>query len=173
MRRHGRRVREGTRMSATDTASQDVIRVDHFIRGKVVEGGAVQYKSRDLGVEFATPEIDLDELVTPRSELPPLLDVKVDELLDFLVACGERLVLDENVYLQEALEHIVATNPLPRRVVENLFRRAQDFLTTEGLRCSIETNFANAAALDGWVDRIDMHGNHGALRGFPPRRLHS
>ena len=31
------------------------------IRGKVVPGGAVEYKSRDLGVAFATPEIDLDE----------------------------------------------------------------------------------------------------------------
>ena len=159
-------------MSTPEAHVQDVIRVDHFIRGKVVEGGAVEYRSRDLGVAFATPEIDLDELVTPRAELPPLLDVKVDEIIDFLVACGERLVLDDNVYLQEALEHIVATNPLPRRVVENLFRRAQDFLTGEGLRCSIETNFANPAALDGWVERIDLHGNHGALRAFPPRMIH-
>jgi hypothetical protein len=159
-------------MTATDTTAHDVIRVDHFIRGRVVPGGAVEYRSRDLGVAFATPEIDLDELVTPRAELPPLLDVKVDEIIDFLVACGDRLVLDENVHLQTALEHIVATNPLPRRVVENLFRRAQDFLTGEGLRCSIETNFANPAALDGWVERIDFHGNHGALRAFPPRMIH-
>jgi len=159
-------------LKSEDTASEDVIRVDHFIRGKVVEGGAVHYRSRDLGVEFATPEIDLDQLVTPRSELPPLLDVKIDEIIDFLVACGERLVLEDNKYLQQALELIVATNPLPRRVVENLFRRAQHFLTTEGLRCSIDTNFANPAALDRWVERVDMNGNHGALRAFPPRMIH-
>ena len=96
--------------------------------------------------------------------------MKIDEIIDFLVACGERLVLEDNKYLQQALELIVATNPLPRRVVENLFRRAQHFLTTEGLRCSIDTNFANPAALDRWVERVDMNGNHGALRAFLARR---
>ena len=30
---------------------------------------------------------------------------------------------------------------------------------------SIEANFANPAALDGWVERVDMHGNRGAVRG--------
>jgi len=157
---------------AQHTDSDDAIRVDHFIRGRVITGGAVHYYSRDLGVEFATPEILLDELVTPRSELPPLLDVPTEEIIDFLVACGERLVLEDNVYLQEALEHIVATNPLPRRVVENLFRVARNRLTKEALWCSVETSFANPLALDGWVERVDFAGQHGALRAFPSRMIH-
>ena len=161
-----------TAPGAQHSAAADPIRVDHFIRGKVVTGGAVHYHSRDLGVEFATPEIRLDELVTPRSEMPPLLDVPVEEIIDFLVACGERLVLEENVHLQEALEHIVATNPLPRRVVENLFRVARHRLTKQDLWCSIESNFANPAALDGWVERTDFNGQHAALRAFPPRMIH-
>lgn len=148
------------------------IRVDHFIRGKVVTGGAVHHRSRDLGVDFATPEIDLDALVVPRSELPPLLDVKVDEIIDFLVACGERMKLDDNVHLQEALEHIVATNPLPRRVVENLFRRARGYLTRDGLRSSIDSSFIDPQALDAWVERTDPQGNRGALRAFPSRMIH-
>ncbi len=150
----------------------DVIRVDHFVRGRVVAGGAVHYRSRDLGVEFATPDINLDELVTPRSELPPLLDVKTDEIIEFLVACGERMVLKENLFLQEAADRIVATNPLPRRVIENLFDVARRRLTREALWCSIESNFPNPAALDGWVDRVDFNGQGGALRAFPPRMIH-
>lgn len=67
---------------------EDAIRVDHVIRGKVVPGGDFRYQSRDLGVAFAT-EVVLDELVTPRSEMPPLLDVKTEEIIDFLVACGD------------------------------------------------------------------------------------
>lgn len=161
-----------TTLPADQAAAQKPIRVDHFIRGKVIEGGAVIHRSRDLGVDFATPEIDLNALVTPRAELPPLLDVKVSEIIDFLVACGERLELDKNPYLQEALEHIVATNPLPRRIVENLFRRARHFLTREGLQCSIDTNFINPKALDEWVERTDVRGNRGALRAFPPRMIH-
>ncbi|WP_018637807.1 acyl-CoA reductase [Parafrankia elaeagni] len=158
--------------AAAHAPEQDVIRVDHFIRGRLVRGGAVHYRSRDLGVEFATPEISLDALVTPRSELPPLLDVSTEEIIDFLAACGERLVLEDNVHLQEAAERIIATNPLPRRVVENLFRVARHRLTKRALWGSIETNFADPAALDGWVDRVDFHGNHGALRAFPPRMIH-
>lgn len=155
------------------TTETEPIRVDHFIRGKVVKSdGAVLYRSRDLGVDFTTPEIDLNALVTPRSELPPLLEVKTSEIIDFLVACGDRMGLDDNTYLQEALERIVATNPLPRRVVENTFRRARHFLKGDGLRCSIESSFINPEALDAWVERTDPHGNRGALRAFPPRMIH-
>ncbi len=154
------------------TGRDDVIRVDHFVRGRAVTGGAVHYKSRDLGVEFATPEINLDEVVTPRSELPPLLEVKTEEIIDFLVACGKRLVLADNAFLQEAAERIVATNPLPRRVVENLFGVARHRLTREALWGSIESNFANPAVLDEWVERVDFNGQRGALRAFPPRMIH-
>lgn len=164
-------------MTTTDTTAAadglgEALRVDHFVRGRVVEGGAVEYRSRDLGVAFATPELRLDDLVTPRTELPPLLDVPVAEIIDFLVACGERLVLDRNEHLQEALERIVATNVLPHRVVENTFRRAEHFISRESLWCSVESNFANPAALDGWVERTDYLGQQGALRAFPPRMVH-
>ena len=37
--------------TAAEGLAQDVIRVDHFIRGRLVEGGAMRYRSRDLGVE--------------------------------------------------------------------------------------------------------------------------
>lgn len=161
-----------TQREINEEVDDDVIRVDHFVRGKVVRGGAVHFKSRDLGVEFATPEIHLNELVAPRSELPPLLDVDLEEIVDFLVACGERMVLEDNVHLQEALERIIETNPLPRRVVENLFGRAAHFLTKQGLWTSIESNFANPAALDGWIERVDVNGNRGAVRAFPPRMIH-
>jgi len=159
-------------MDATISVEPSPIRVDHFVRGRLVSGDAVKHRSRDLGVDFATPAIDLDALVAPRSELPPLLDVPLTEIVDFLVEAGQRMNLDTNPYLQVALEHTVKVNPLPRRVVENLFRRAQHFLTRDGLMSSIETSFINPAALDGWVERTDLHGNKGALRAFPPRMVH-
>ena len=150
----------------------DPIRVDHFVRGRLISGDAVKHRSRDLGVDFVTPAIDLDALVAPRSELPPLLDVPLTEIVDFLVEAGQRMNLDTNPYLQAALEHTIKVNPLPRRVVENLFRRAQHFLTRDGLMCGIESSFINPKALDGWVERTDLHGNRGALRAFPPRMVH-
>ncbi len=148
------------------------IPVAFVMRGETVFGDAVAHRSRDLGVDFLTPGIDLDALVAPRSELPPLLDVPMDEILSFLEEAGRRLDLDTNVYMQEALEHTVQTNLLPRRIIENLFRSAPQFLAREGLEASLRANFADPAVLDGWVERTDDHGNRGALRAFPPRMVH-
>lgn len=149
-----------------------VLSAPHFVAGRLVAGDAVRHRSRDLGADFATPAIDLDALVLPRSRLPPLLDVKLSEIIDFLVAAGERLQLDRNPYLQQCLELIAATNPLPRRVVENLYRQAPYFLNRQLLESIVDSNFANREALDGWVERVDPYGNKGAIRAFPPRMVH-
>ena len=95
-----------------------------FVRGVLLEGDSVEHVSRDLGASFTTPTLDLDQVIAPRSELPPLLDVKLSEIIDFLVETGRALDLDTNPHMQECLELLSATNPLPRRVVENLYRTA-------------------------------------------------
>ncbi len=74
--------------------------------------------------------------------------------------------------MQESLERVVATNPLPRRVVENLYRGARRYLSREVLMSSIESNFSNPEVLDGWVSRTDVYGKGGAVRAFPPRMIH-
>jgi acyl-CoA reductase LuxC len=144
----------------------------HFVQGALVEGDAVRHRSRDLGADFVTPALDLDALVLPRSQLPPLLDVKLAEIIDFLVETGERLHLDRNPHLQECLELSAATNPLPRRVVENLYRQAPYYLNRQLLESIVDSTFANREALDGWVERVDVYGNKGAIRAFPPRMVH-
>ncbi|OMC03574.1 long-chain-fatty-acyl-CoA reductase [Mycobacterium sp. NS-7484] len=143
-----------------------------MIRGKLVEGDAVQHRSRDLGVDFTTPAIDLDTLITSRQELPPLLNVPVAEIIDFLVETGERLALDGNSHMQRCLDLVAETNPLPRRVVENLYRSAPALLSRDSLWAQVESNFAEPAVLDGWVSRTDTSGNTGAVRAFPPRMVH-
>ena len=144
----------------------------HFVQGALIGGDVVGHRSRDLGADFVTPAIDLDALVMPRSQLPPLLDIKLSEIIDFLVEAGERLRLDRNPHLQECLERIAATNPLPRRVVENLYREAPFFLNRQLLESIVDSNFAHREALDGWVERVDAYGNKGAIRAFPPRMVH-
>ena len=148
------------------------IRVNHFIRGKLVSGDAVRHTSRDLGIDFTTPAIDLDALITPRSEMPPLFDMKLSQIVDFLVEVGERLDPDHNPYLQESLEFVAATNPLPRRIIENLFRRARHFLTRDVLMASLNANFHDLRYFDEWVERSDAQGQTGAIRAFPPRIIH-
>lgn len=144
----------------------------HFVQGVLVEGDGVRHRSRDLGADFVTPAIDLDALVMPRSQLPPLLSVKLAEIIDFLTETGERLNLDRNPHLQRCLELIAATNPLPRRVVENLYRQAPMYLTKPLLESMVDSSFASREALDGWVERVDRYGNKGAVRAFPSRMVH-
>lgn len=156
-------------MSAAGAA---VLRAPHFVRGVLVEGDEVLHRSRDLGADFTTPALDLDAFVMPRSSLPPLLDVKLAEIIDFLVETGERLALERNPHLQECLERIAATHPLPRRVVENLYRIAPHYLSRALLESTVDASFASRDALDGWIERVDAHGNRGAVRAFPPRLVH-
>ncbi|HEY0959705.1 MAG TPA: acyl-CoA reductase [Novosphingobium sp.] len=148
------------------------IPVAHFIRGRTVWGNDVRHTSRDLGADFVTPAISLDDLALPRAHKPPLQDVKLSEIIDFFEELGKRLRLDDNVYLQEALERVVVTNPLPRRIVENMFSGAGAFLKPEFLMAQVESNFANPAVLDGWVERTDINGNRGAIRACAPRLVH-
>lgn len=143
-----------------------------FVRGAAIDGDVQTHRSRDLGVDFTTPAIDLDALVTPRSQLPPLLDIKLEEIIDFLVEAGQRLALEKNPHMQRCLDLVAATNPLPRRVVENLYRSAPRLLAREALWSQVESNFAHPEVLDGWVTRTDVYGNVGAIRAFPPRMVH-
>jgi hypothetical protein len=142
------------------------------IRGELVDACEVEQTSRDLGAPFKTPALDLDRVIVPRTELPPLLDVKVEEIIDFLVETGEALALDQNLYMQQCLDLLASTNPLPRRVVENLYRTAPLLLQRASLESMVSSNFGDAAVLDGWVTRVDVHGNQGHLRAYPPRMVH-
>jgi hypothetical protein len=149
-----------------------VICAPFFIRGRLVEGADIKVRSRDLGADFVTPAIDLDAIVTPRAQMPPLLDVPLSEIISFLAEVGQRLALDRNPHMRECLDLLSKTNPLPRRVVENLYLSAPYYLSREILESTIASNFSDPAALDGWVSRKDKHGNTGAIRAFPPRLIH-
>ena len=89
-----------------------------------------------------------------------------------MIETGERLALDRNPHLQQCLDRLAATNPLPRRIVENLYRSAPQQLSRESIEAKIHANFAEPAALDGWITRVDAYGNTGAVRAFPPRMIH-
>lgn len=143
-----------------------------FVRGHVVEGMDVVHRSRDLGVDFATPKIDLDELVHPRTELPPLLNVKLSEIIDFLVESGQRLRDDKNPYVEACIDRMAKVSLQPRKVIEDQFINACEYLDKKVLIEVVEQNFANPKALDEWVPHTDHKGRRSFIRAFPPRLLH-
>jgi hypothetical protein len=147
------------------------IRVPHFVRGEVVWGEEEEYLSRDFGVPFVTPKLELEKLFPPRREPGPAFDVPVAEIVDFLVEAASRLKLETNPYLQESLEMTLQVSQLPRRVIENIFEMPP-WITAEAIRFRLEKTFGSLDVLDGWVENRDPFGNVSRIRAFPPRLVH-
>jgi hypothetical protein len=156
----------------SDAPTSTRIRVPHFVRGQVVWGDDNEYLSRDFGVPFVTPRLQFDELIIPRTELGPAFDVPVADIIDYLVEIAAHLTLEKNAYLQESLEMTLQVSALPRRIIENTFRRPGQFLTREALTYRLERTFGGPEVLDGWVEHLDPHGRRSRVRAFPPRLVH-
>jgi hypothetical protein len=156
---------------ATDGAA-GAVAAPFFIRGEVVQTTEARHRSRDLGVDFATPRIELNRLIAPRTEPGPLFDVKLDEILDFLVATGEAMKADRSGHLREAVDRISLTNVLPRPVIEAQVRMAAEFLNKGFLLEYAQANLGDVRLLDEWVPRVDGAGRRSFTRAFPPRLIH-
>ncbi|MET8207718.1 acyl-CoA reductase [Streptomyces sp. NPDC005373] len=142
------------------------------LRGRLREGRDVTHRSRDLGVVFTTPSIDLDGAVHPRGEVPPLLDVPLAEIIDFLVETGERIRDPHNPFVRDCVDRMAATHVLPRTVLESQLRGAAGYLDGRLLRTVVEENFPDPRALDQWVPKEDFTGRRSFVRAFAPRLIH-
>jgi hypothetical protein len=154
------------------TPAEAVVSAPFFLRGELVEGCDVTHRSRDLGVTFATPRIDLNRAVHPRTEVPPLLNVPLAEIIDFLVETGQRMLAPDNPYMQECFDRMASTHILPRGVVETTAKHAVAYLDKRILMAEVEQNFPNPRALDEWVPKQDFTGRRSFVRAFGPRLIH-
>lgn len=153
-------------------AAEPIVSAPFFLRGVTVEGNDATHVSRDLGVTFTTPRLNLNAAVHPRLEVPPLLNVPLAEIIDLLVETGHRLLAPDNPYMQDCIERMCATHILPRSVVETVTRHAVSYLDKRILMAEIEQNFPDPAVLDGWVPKRDFTGRKSFVRAFAPRLIH-
>ncbi|MHC5257790.1 acyl-CoA reductase [Streptomyces sp. UC4497] len=159
-------------MTTNGTRSPSAVAAPFFLRGRLYEGQDVTHRSRDLGVTFTTPTLDLDRAVQPRGEVPPLLDVPLAEIIDFLVETGHRLRADDNPFVADCLDRMSVTHPLPRTVLAEQVKHASAYLDARLLRRVVEENFPDPAALDTWVPKEDFTGRRSYVRAFAPRLIH-
>jgi hypothetical protein len=151
---------------------QQVDSAPFFVRGRLVEGADAIHRSRDLGVDFATAAIDLNTLVHPRTEVPPLLNVKLSEIIDFLVESGQRLCNGKNPYVEVCIDRMAKVSLQPRKAIEYQMLNACEYLDKRVLMEIVEQNFPNPKALDEWVPRTDHQGRRSFIRAFAPRLIH-
>ncbi|MET0363872.1 MAG: acyl-CoA reductase, partial [Sphingobium sp.] len=154
------------------TEAEAVISAPFFLRGRMVAGSEQTHRSRDLGVTFTTPTIDMNAAVHPRTEVPPLLNVPTAEIIDFLVETGERIRDPKNDIFQECIDRMCAQHILPREVVANQAMHATHMLEKRRLMAELEQNFPDPRALDEWVPKQDFTGRKSFVRAFAPRLIH-
>jgi hypothetical protein len=141
------------------------ISVPHVVRGRVEEGAEVNWGS------FATPKLDLDALVWPRSQPGPAFETPIREVIDFLVEVGRALDLDHNARLREALEASLTVNPLGRRILETTYRGLPRLFERDALAFQVEQE-VGFDAIDGWAEVRRPDGGCSRVRAFPPRLVH-
>jgi Acyl-CoA reductase (LuxC) len=155
-----------------NAAADAIVSAPFFYRGETVEGSDETHRSRDLGVTFATPKLQLDKAIPPRTEVPPLLNVPTAEIIDFLVETGQRLVAPDNQYVHECFDRMASTHILPRSVFEVVGKHAVSYLNKDILTRELEQNFPDPRALDQWVPKQDFTGRKSYVRAFAPRLIH-
>ena len=151
---------------------EPIVSAPFFVRGELIEGGDVTQRSRDLGVTFSTPHIPFDRLVPPRTEVPPLLNVPLSEVIDFLVLTGEKIRDPKNQFMAECIDRMCSTHILPREVVGAQAAYAASYLDRGKLMAEVEQNFPDPSALDEWVPKEDFTGRKSFVRAFAPRLIH-
>ncbi len=156
----------------SESVNETIVAAPFFVRGELIEGNDVTHRSRDLGVSFATPKIPLDRVVPPRTQVPPLLNVPLTEIIDFLVETGEQIKNPKNPFMQECIERMCSTHILPREVVANQALYAAAYLDKRKLLAEVEQNFPDPKALDTWVPKQDFTGRKSFVRAFAPRLIH-
>lgn len=150
-----------------DVKDTEILHVPFVVAGRLVEGSAIEHRSRDLGITFATPALDLGALGRPRGERPPAADMPVREIIDFLDEVSHRLSLD-NPYLAEALHLCEKINNIP----PSLLRRSYENLAgvfSRGWSQTIVENDVGFEALDGWRPYTCPDGRINRVRACPPR----
>ena len=143
-----------------------------FINGKLVEGHDATHRSRDLRVDFTTPRLDLSALVYPRTELAPLLNVPLAEIIDFLVEAGQKLSDGKNPYVEACIDRMAKVSLQSRSAIAAQLTNASEYLDKRVLTEIVEQNFPNPKALDEWVPHTDHQGRRSFIRAFAPRLIH-
>jgi hypothetical protein len=149
------------------TVLNTAVPVCHVIKGSTVAGADTDYG------RFATPALNLDELVWSRREPGPAFDVPLAEIIDVLVQTGERLTRDPDGLLAQALEFSARTSPLPRDVLERSFASLGRVFNRRSMQFQVEQELGGADVIDGWREIKEApSGRSHRTRAFPPRLIH-
>jgi Acyl-CoA reductase (LuxC) len=143
------------------------------VRGELVEDGLVTFGGRGGQTSFRAPDPAtlVDRLGGGPTCLRDVFDLPFDEIVEYLDALGRRLVLDENTFLQEALEHSMGWADLTPPLVQASFERLPAMFEAAAVREVAEAAIG-VAYLDGWATRRMADGRTASVRAVGARTVH-
>jgi hypothetical protein len=147
------------------------VSVPHVVKGQLVTGSGAVYGRP--GAQFATPPLDLDQLVWSRLEPGPAFNTPLAEIMDVLEQLGQWLAKDPQGLLAEALENSLKTGPLPRSIMEAMYANIGKAFDRRSMEFQVRTELGGADVVDGWREIDDApSGRRARIRAFPPRLIH-
>ena len=147
----------------------NILSVPHVIKGRLVEGCTEEYRSGN--VSFATPALDLNGLVWPRTEPGPAFSTPIADITELLVQTGEALCRDADGFLAEALDRMLAASPMDAGVLARSYEDLAHLFNRRDIEAQIEHELGGSDVLDGWRPQRTSLGQ-ARVRAFPPRLIH-
>jgi acyl-CoA reductase LuxC len=145
-----------------------------FIRGRLVTDDLIQFGGRAGSTTFRAPDpqrlLGALPLVEP-SGLRDLNEIKFDEIVAFLAAVGEALVLERNAHLQEALELSAQFSDMTAPLVRSSFEQLPALFTADAVRELADATIG-IPYLEGWVQQEMGDGRTASIRAFGARTVH-
>jgi hypothetical protein len=98
--------------------------------------------------------------------------VPLHEIMDLLVATGDRMTRDPDGTLAHACEEMKRTSPLDAGVLERDYAGLGAHLNRASMEAMVHHELGGADVLDGWRELVTGYGQKARVRAFPPRLVH-
>ena len=143
------------------------------LRGKVIETDLIEFGGRGGDITFLAPDphkiADQIPVASPRL-LEDLYTLSLEDILDYLDELGTRLRLEENPYLQEALEYSYDTAPTTKPIMDSYYHDLPFMFDKQRIRDMVDFTIG-IDYLEGWVQQ-QVHGCNVGIRAYGARTLH-
>lgn len=144
------------------------------IRGKVITDNLVSFGGRGGQAEFLSPDpmtiVDKLPLRDP-GEMRDLYQIKIDDIIDYLVELGKELDITKNEYMQESLEQSYAMTDLTPPILKWQYELIGHYLSRDIVRDYIDVPIG-IPYVEGWQKKVLSDGRVASIRAMGARALH-
>lgn len=159
--------------SPRDSIEQTEFKIPILTRGRIIDDYTLSFGGR-YGATFTTPDakkfVNKIALTNP-SDLKDLYSLSIEEILSFLNDLGQRLVLEENEYLQDAFNLACEASGLTPSVLLTTYRTLPMFFEISSIREMLEKRIG-IKYLEDWVPTQLNDGRTVSVRAFGARTVH-